>query len=117
MGLLAAFTHRDYSIVIDCILLSLLGISDDHVGGALIRSMPLKHLTIILSLITRMRGVVTWVRRRMRPTRHGRPARATLHGGPGHILLVLGSLLMMRVHPQRNGQEGYEDPRIYELLV
>jgi hypothetical protein len=70
------------------------------VRGALNRRIPLKHLMVILSLIVVMRGVVTWARRRMMPKRHGRITGVTPFGGPGHILLVLGPLLVMRVHPE-----------------
>jgi hypothetical protein len=66
------------------------------VGGPLNRSMLLKHLTVILILIAGVRRVVM---RRRRPTRHGclALAGATLHGSLGHILSVLGPLLMTRI--------------------
>jgi hypothetical protein len=42
--------------------------------------------------------MVMWARRR-RPTRHKHLAKATLLGRPNNILLLLGPLLMTRVHP------------------
>jgi hypothetical protein len=70
------------------------------VGGPLNRCMPLKHLTVIFPFIARVRGVVMWARRRLRPMSHRRLVGATLLGGPGRILQVLGPLLMTRVHPE-----------------
>jgi hypothetical protein len=84
-------------ISIDCTLLRLLGIPEGHVGGPLNRRMPLKHLPVWIILIARVRRMMTW---RRRPMRHGRLAlvEAAPLGGPGHILLVLGVLLMRRIH-------------------
>jgi hypothetical protein len=70
------------------------------VGGPLNRCMPLKHLMVIFPFIARVRGVVMWARRRLRPMSHMHLVGATLLGGPGRILQVLGPLLMMRVHPE-----------------
>jgi hypothetical protein len=97
-GLLATFTHRGFTIVIDCTLFCLLRIFDGHVGGPFNRFMPLKHLTVFLILITGVRRMVTWMRRR--PTNHRCIADVTLLGGPDHILPVLGPFLAMRVHPE-----------------
>jgi hypothetical protein len=58
-GLLAAFIHRGFTIVIDFTLLCLLGVLDGHVGRSLNRCMPLKHFIIIVILIARVRRVVT----------------------------------------------------------
>jgi hypothetical protein len=94
-GLFAAFIHRGFTIHIDCTLLCLLGVLDGQVGGPLNRCMPLKHLIVILILIAGVRRVVMWARR---PTSHRCLAGATLLGGPGRILPVLGPFLVMRVH-------------------
>jgi hypothetical protein len=105
MGLLAALIHRSFTIFIDCALLCLLGIADGHVGGLFNRSMPLKHLVVIFSFIAGVRGVVTWMRRGLRPMSHRRLARATPLGGPSFILPVLGPLLMTRAHPEIRDME------------
>jgi hypothetical protein len=97
-GLLAAFIHRGFTIVIDCTLLCLLGVLDGQVGRPLNRRMPLKHLTVILILIAGVRRMVTWMRRRPMNCRH--LAGAPLLGAPDHILSVLGPLLTTRVHPE-----------------
>jgi hypothetical protein len=98
---LAAFIHKSFTIVIDCTLLHLIGVLDGHVGRPLNTRMPLKHLTVILILITRVRRVVTWTRRR--PTSHRRLAGVTPLGGSDHILPVLGPFLAMSVHPEIRG--------------
>jgi hypothetical protein len=105
MGLLTAFIHRGFTIVIDSALLCLLGISDDHMGGPLNRCMPLKHLMLFLIFIAGVRGVVTWTMRRRRSTSRRRLARATPLGCPGRILSVLGPLLEMRIHPEIRGMK------------
>jgi hypothetical protein len=100
MGLLATFIHRGFMIVIDSALLCLLGISDGHVGGLLNRCMPLKHLMPFLIFITGVRGVVMWMSRRRRSMTRRRLTGVTPHGGPSHILPVLGPFLVMRIHPE-----------------
>jgi hypothetical protein len=99
MGLLATFTHRGFTIIVDSAMLCLLEISDGHVEGLFNRCMSLKHLTLFLIFITRVRGVVMWMTRR-RSTTHMCLAGATPLGGPDCILLVLGPFLTMRIHPE-----------------
>jgi hypothetical protein len=99
MGLLVAIIHRGFTVLIDCTLLCLLGLSEGHVSRPLNQCMTLKHLTVVLLLIAGVRGVLPWVRS-WRPTRHGRLAGATLLGGPDHILPRLGPLLPTRIHPE-----------------
>jgi hypothetical protein len=71
---------------------------------AFLESMPLKELTLILLLITRVRGVMTRARRR-RSTGHGCLAGPTPLGGPDHILPLLGLLLAARIHPEIRDRE------------
>jgi hypothetical protein len=71
---------------------------------AFLESMPLIELMLILLLITRVRGVMTRVRRR-RSTGHGCLAGLTPLGGPDHILPLLGLLLTVRIHPEIRDRE------------
>jgi hypothetical protein len=64
---------------------------------ALLGSITLIKLMLILLTVARVRGVMT----RVRKTSYKSFARATSHGrGPGHILSLLGPLLMTWVHPE-----------------
>jgi hypothetical protein len=56
-GLLAAFIHRSFTVVVDGFLIGLLGVPDGIVIMALFGCMPLIELTLIL-LVAGVRGVV-----------------------------------------------------------
>jgi hypothetical protein len=70
-GLLTAFIHRSFMVLIDCALLGLLGLFDGIVIGALIGWVPLKDLMLILLVIT---GVWRAVTRRRSTMSHKRLA-------------------------------------------
>jgi hypothetical protein len=99
-GLLAALIDKGFTTGVDSVLLGLLGVPDGIVIITFLGSMPLIELTLILLIITGVRGVVTRARRRS--TRYCCLAReASLEGGgSGHILVMLGSLLRARIHPE-----------------
>jgi hypothetical protein len=64
---------------------------------ALLGSIPLIKLMLILLIITGVRGVMTRARKMSCKCFTGA---ASLGGGPGHILPLLGPLLMAGVHPK-----------------
>jgi hypothetical protein len=98
--LLAALIDKGFTTGVDSALLGLLGVPDGIVIITFLGSMPLIELTLILLIITGVRGVVARAGRRS--TRYGCLAReASLEGGgSGHILAMLGSLLRARIHPE-----------------
>jgi hypothetical protein len=97
-GLLAALIHWSFMVVIDGALLHLLGVAEGHVGGPLNRRMIFKHFTIISLFIA---GVRRMMRRRrgVTPCKHLAEAASLGGRGSGHILMILGSLLTVRIHP------------------
>jgi hypothetical protein len=101
--LLVAFIDRGFMGGVDSVLLGLLGVPDGIVIMTFLRSMPLIELTLILLIITGVRGVVTWVRRRS--TGHGRLVGSTPLGGPDQILSLLGLLLPTRIYPKVRDRE------------
>jgi hypothetical protein len=84
-------------------LLGLLGVPDGIVIMAFLESMSLIEFTLILFIIAGVRGVVTRARRRS--TGHGCHADPTSLGGPGHILSLLGLLLLASIHPEGRDRE------------
>jgi hypothetical protein len=97
--LLVVLIHRITTKLIDGLLLGLLQILLRNAVGALNMRVDLEKLMLLLFFFTRMGRVVTWVRR-WRPMSHMSLAWATPLGGPGSILPILGSFLVMRVHPE-----------------
>jgi hypothetical protein len=82
--LLAALIDKGFTTGVDSALLGLLGVPDGIVIITFLGSMPLIELTLILLIITGVRGVVT--RARKRSTRYGCLVGPTPLGGPDHIL-------------------------------
>jgi hypothetical protein len=83
-GLLTALIDRGFTASVDSVLLGLLGVPYGIVIIVFLGSMPLIELTLILFIITGVRGVVT--RARKRSTRYGCLVGPTPLGGPDHIL-------------------------------
>jgi hypothetical protein len=79
---------------IDCFLLGLLGIFENHPFGSFLGWVNLEGFRIFF-FITRMRGVMSWARRR-RPMDHNGP---TTPLGRAHLILpFLGALITMGIH-------------------
>jgi hypothetical protein len=63
----------------------------------LLGSIPLIELALILLIVAGVRGVMTWARKMSRKSFAGA---TSLGGGPSHIMLLLGLLLTVGVHPE-----------------
>jgi hypothetical protein len=70
------------------------------VGGPLNRRMLLNRFTIISLFIARVRRMMTRRRRGMTPCKCLAKAASLGGGGSSHILAMLGSLLIVRIHPE-----------------